>query len=115
MARGAALRLGDAAALAALLADDLRYTHSTGRVETRAEAVNGLATRAVVYERFVTFDHHAAVITSDVVALNGRIDQRKLSGGKASDARLFFLAVWRRADGAWRLVSLQTAATPPPG
>jgi len=115
IARGTALRRGDATALASLLADDLRYTHSTGRVETKAEAVKSLATRDVVYERFVTSDHHAAVVTANVVALNGRIDQRKLSGGKASDARLLFLAIWRREGGAWCLVSLQTAATPPPG
>lgn len=111
-ARATALRQGDAAALAALLAEDLRYTHSTGRIESKADIVGSLAAKALLYERFVTSDHKATVVTADVVVLNGRIDQCKVSEGKRSEARLLFLAVWRRDGGAWRMVSIQTAAPP---
>ena len=111
-ARVTALRRGAAAALAELLSDDLRYTHSNGRIETKAEIVKSLAAKNLIYERLVTSDHQATVLTADVVVLNGRIDQCKVSDGKRSEARLLFLAVWRREGGVWRMVSMQTAMLP---
>ncbi len=112
-ARGAALLAADLKTLGGLMADDCRYTHSSGKVESKKDHldtfVNGLR-----YERFVTSDIHGHVITPDVVVLNGKIDQRKGVAGKWGDLNLFFQAVWRREAGAWRLASLQTALAPAP-
>lgn len=109
--RGAAMLAGDTNALKTLLADDLRYTHSTGKVETKEihiqNYVDGLR-----YARFETSNVVGHVITPDVVVLNGIIDQRKGVAGKWTDYHLLFQAVWRKANGAWQLTSLQTAAPP---
>ena len=113
-ARGQALRSGNAEALATLLSDDLRYIHSTGKVEGKSDAVNALAGRTVAYERFESSELHATVVAPGVVVLTGKIDQRKLSGGKWTEARLLFHAVWRTESGQWRLISLQTALPPAP-
>lgn len=112
--RRAALLAGDAPALAALLADDLTYIHSSGKRETKADAVSGIASRKVAYERFDLDQLKTQIVTEDVVVLTGAIDQRKFSGGKWTDLKLLFHAVWRREAGAWRLASLQTAQPPPP-
>ena len=112
-ARDAALLAADTKALDRLLADDLRYTHSNGHLETKAihiaTFVNGLR-----YARFETSNLHGHVITPDVVVLTGIIDQRKGVAEKWTDFHLLFHAVWRKEAGAWRLASLQTAAPPAP-
>jgi ketosteroid isomerase-like protein len=111
-ARAAALRSGDTTALAALLSNDLRYVHSNGRLESKADILGGLAGKSVAYERYVVSEIHAAQVAPGVVVLNGRIDQRKLTRGQWGDAQLFFHAVWRDEAGQWRLVSMHTAAAP---
>jgi hypothetical protein len=113
-ARGAALLHADIPALTSLLSDDLRYVHSTGRVEDKAHALSDLAEKRVAYERFETTDLHAAEIAPQVVVLSGRIDMRKFGSGKWSDIKLFFQSVWREESGAWRMVSMQTASVPKP-
>lgn len=113
-ARGEALRRGDANALASLLSDDLRYTHSNGKFEKKSDTVGDLAQKKIAFERFETSELTATDIAPGVVVLSGRIDQRKLGNGKWSDAKLLFHAVWRNEGGQWRLVSLQTAMLPAP-
>ena len=113
-ARRTALLQGDAPALAALLADDLRYIHSTGKVETKADVLDGIARKAVAYERFELTQLAARLVTPDVAVLTGAIDQRKFSGGKWGEVRMLFHAVWRRDAGGWRQVSLQTQRVPAP-
>jgi hypothetical protein len=112
-ARGTALRESDAAALSALLSEELRYVHSNGRIESKHDAVDAVREGRVTYERFETSDVHAAKISAEVVVLSGKIDQRKVTDGRGADLRLLFHAVWRNEAGAWRLVSLQTALPPP--
>ncbi len=112
-ARGVAILSADLKALDALMADDCRYTHSSGKVESKKDHidtfVNGLR-----YERFITSGIHGHSVTPDVVVLNGRIDQRKGVDGKMTDLNLFFQSVWRREATGWRLASLQTALAPAP-
>ncbi|HVZ63760.1 MAG TPA: nuclear transport factor 2 family protein [Lacunisphaera sp.] len=110
--RGEALRRGDAAALAAVLSDDLRYIHSNGRLETKAEYVGALADKSLRFERFVTTDVNGSRITPDVVVLRGRIDQLKFVDGQPGAAKLFFTSIWRCESGAWRMVGMQTAIIP---
>lgn len=106
--RAEALRQNDAVALAAVLSDDLRYIHSTGRLETKQQTVGDLAQKRTAYERFLSSDLHASQVAPGVVVLTGRIDQRKLVRGSWNDAILLFHSVWRDEMGTWRLVSLQT-------
>ncbi len=111
-ARGAALLAADTAALGRLLADDLRYTHSTGKIETKAIHLATI-TNGLRYEKFVTSDLQGQLIAPGVVVLTGKMDQRKNTNGKISAGILMFHAVWRDDAGGWRLVSMQTAVIPP--
>ena len=108
--RGEALLRGDAKALADVYSDELLYTHSNGRLETKAEFVGALADRSLTYQRFVTEGVNGSRITPDVVVLRGRIDQRKIVNGQPGTAKLFFTSVWRRESTTWRMVGMQTAA-----
>jgi hypothetical protein len=110
-AREAALLAADTHALGKLLADDLRYTHSDGNLETKAIHIATI-TNGLRYARFTTANVVGHVITPEVVVLTGVLDQRKGYGEKWKDAHLMFHAVWRKKSGAWQLASLQTAAPP---
>jgi ketosteroid isomerase-like protein len=112
-ARGVALLAADVKALDAIMADDCRYTHSSGKVESKKDHIDTFV-QGLRYERFITSGIHGHAVTPDVVVLNGRIEQRKGVGGNMTDLKLFFHSVWRREAGAWRLASLQTASTPAP-
>ncbi len=107
-ARGAALLAADTNTLATLLADDLRYTHSDGKLETKSIHI-GTIVRGLRYARFETSNVVGHVITPDVVVLTGNIDQRKGVAEKSKDYHLMFHAVWRKKSGTWQLASLQTA------
>lgn len=111
-ARGTALLQADIATLTALLSDDLRYVHSSGRLEDKAHALKDLAEKRVAYERFETTELHAAEVAPTIVVLTGRINMRKFGSGKWADIRLLFQSVWRQESGAWRMVSMQTAVAP---
>jgi len=110
-ARGIALLAADTNALGRLLADDLRYTHSDGKLETKASHIGSIA-GGLRYARFTTSNLAGQVITPDVVVLTGIIDQRKGLGEKGKDSHLMFHAVWRKKSGAWQLASMQTAIVP---
>lgn len=112
-ARGAALLAADTNTLARILADDFKYTHSSGMAETKAIHI-GSFIKGLRYQTFDTSKIVGHIVTPDVVVLNGIIDQRKGVAEKWTDYHLLFQSVWRSRDGAWQLVSLQTAAPPAP-
>jgi hypothetical protein len=111
LARGAALRAADTNALKVILADDFRYTHSSGYVESKATHIKSFVD-GLRYARFETTNVVGRIVTPDVVVLNGIIDQRKGVAEKWTDYHLLFQAVWRKAASGWQLVNLQTAAPP---
>jgi ketosteroid isomerase-like protein len=110
-ARGTALLAADTQALDRLLADDLFYRHSDGKQETKAIHI-GTITDGLRYERFITSELRGHVISTEVVILTGKIDQKKLKAGKASEGQLMFQSVWRHESTGWRMAGMQTAVIP---
>jgi hypothetical protein len=112
LARGKALRAANTNALKEILAQDFKYTHSNGFVETKATHIKSFID-GLRYTRFETTNVVGHVITPDVVVLNGEIDQTKGVGGKMTDMHLMFHSVWRKNGQSWQIASLQTALPPP--
>ena len=114
-ARDAALLASDVKALSAVLADDLRYIHSTGKLESKADVLKALTEKKLAYQRLEAVNLTVAEIAPGVAILTGTIDQRKLTPtGGWHDAKLLFQAAWRLDAGTWRMVAMQTALPPPP-
>lgn len=107
--RIAAMVAGDTAALGALLSDDLRFVHSDGRIESKADYVKNLLAGDTQYA-----DARSTVIETqqpggaDLVVLIGAQEMRKRLGPTWSEVKLRYLAVWRREGAAWRLVTWQS-------
>jgi len=112
--RRAAMVSGDVAALAPLLADNLVYTHSSGKVDTKASLLEAIKSGASDYEKIEPRDtvvrvRGRTVIVTGVVAVAVKTPE----GTRAFDAR--FTAVHIGApDGTWQLLVWQTTRLPEP-
>lgn len=110
--RRAALLAGDLGALQALLAPDLRYTHSTGACDTRDSLLAKLAGGQIAY-RQLAFTQQAVQCTADAGIVGGEMHAEVEREGALRTIAARTLAVWlRRAEG-WRLAAFQGTALPP--
>ena len=108
-ARIAAMVAGDAAALGRLLSDQLRFVHSDGRVESKADYVKNLLAGDTAYADAKTSELETMQISADAVVIIGVQEMRKKLGPTWSEIKLRYLAVWRNEAGAWRMVAWQSA------
>lgn len=108
-ARIAAMVAGDAAALGALLSDELLFVHSDGRIESKADYVKNLLAGDTQYaDARSTVLETQQPVGADLVILIGAQEMRKRLGPTWSEVKLRYLAVWRREGTAWRLVTWQS-------
>lgn len=108
-ARLAAMMAGDGEALARLMSDQLRFVHSDGRVESKADYVKNLMAGDTAYADAKTAELETTQVSPDVVVVLGVQEMRKRLGPTWSDIKLRYLAVWRNESGTWRMVAWQSA------
>lgn len=108
-ARIAAMVAGDGAALAGLMSDQLRFVHSDGRVESKADYVKNLMAGDTQYADAKTSQLETMQVDPDVVVVLGLQEMRKRLGTEWSEVKLRYLAVWRNETGVWRMIAWQSA------
>lgn len=108
-ARLAAMMAGDSAALARLFSEQLRFVHSDGRVESKADYVKNLMAGDTAYADAKVSDVETMQVAPDVVVVIGAQQMRKRLGKDWSEVKLRYLAVYRSEGGAWRMVAWQSA------
>ena len=108
-ARLTAMVAGDGAALGRLMSDQLRFVHSDGRVESKADYVKNLMAGDTEYADAKTSEVETMQVTTDVVVVLGVQEMRKRLGPTWSEVKLRYLAVWRNEYGEWRMVAWQSA------
>lgn len=107
-ARCAAMMQGDGKALAGLLAEELRFVHSDGRLERKSDYVRNLMAGDTEYRDVKTTGIEALEPAPGVVILIGAQEMRKRLGTTWSEIRLRYLAVWREEGGTWRMYAWQS-------
>lgn len=112
--RTAATMAADPARLAAIFSDELRYAHSSGRVDTKASYVESLTSRSTVYESFDYKERTFKPAAPGVVLMTGRVVIHSRNNGQPVALDLNFLAVWREEGGRWRFLAWQSCKNPPP-
>lgn len=107
-----AVRARDIAALEGLLADDLVYVHSTGRVDDRASYLDYV--RSGPEFLAVELSGPTARISGDTAVFNGRLRLELRRAPAEAPVELDVLAtlVWQRIAGTWRLSVAQTTRRP---
>ena len=107
-ARLAAMMAGDGAALAALMSDELRFVHSDGRIESKADYVKNMMAGDTAYVDAKTSGVETQQPSAEVVVLIGAQEMRKRLGATWSDIKLRYMAVWRNERGTWRMCAWQS-------
>ena len=92
-----------------LMSDQLRFVHSDGRVESKADYVKNLLAGDTAYTDVKTSAVEMMQVTPDSVVILGVQTMRKRLGPDWSEVTLRYLSVWRNEAGAWRMIAWQSA------
>lgn len=98
---------GDAAALGRLLADELIWTHSSGRTDDKASLLHRIESKAAVYLTLEPVDDVAS-LHGDLVVHHGILEGRVSVDGQERALRNRFLSVWKLSGGAFTLLAWQS-------
>lgn len=102
-----ALIKGHLATLERIFADDLVYTHSNARVETKQQFLEALKSGATRYESMKHSDVKAQVY-GDTVVLRGKSEVKVSANGQPLNLQLRFIEVYVKANGRWQMTTWQS-------
>jgi ketosteroid isomerase-like protein len=101
----------DIMALNALLSDDLVYTHSTARIDTKQSLIGAMESGATVYTAVVPSDVKAQDL-GDAVVLTGVARISVMSNGRPNTFSVRFTDVYANKGGQWQMVTWQSTRLP---
>ena len=109
--RMTAMAQKDIATLNALLAEELIYTHSSARLDTKQSLIGAMQSGATVYTAVDPSDVQAQDF-GDVVVLTGSCRIQVNSNGKAIAFTVRFTDVYANKAGQWQMVTWQSTRLP---
>lgn len=101
----------DVATLNAVLAEDLVYTHSSARLDTRQSLIGAMESGATVYTAVEPTDVKAQDL-GDAIVLTGVASINVTVNGTPSAFSVRFTDVYARRDGRWQMVAWQSTRLP---
>ncbi len=101
----------DLAALNTLISDDLVYTHSSARLDTKQSLIGNMEGGSTVYTSVVPSDVKAQDL-GDTVVLTGSCKISVMSQGRPNSFGVRFTDVWANKGGQWQMVTWQSTRTP---
>jgi ketosteroid isomerase-like protein len=111
-ARFAAMVAADPEAMRRWFADDVSYVHSTGEVANRAQLIDALVSGRLRYLAIEPSERRVSFPGTDVAIVQGLARFQARAGPQAVDFPGRYLAVYRRAQGGWRLQAWQSLRLP---
>jgi ketosteroid isomerase-like protein len=109
--RMTAMAQRDIATLNALLSDDLVYTHSTARLDTKQSLIGNMESGSTVYTAVEPADVKAQDL-GDTVVLTGACRISVLSQGRPNSFTVRFTDVYANKGGNWQMVAWQSTRLP---
>ena len=106
-----AMAAKDYATLEAVLGDDLVYTHSSARLDTKKSLIGNMQSGSTVYASVEPSDVKAQDL-GDVVVLTGAAQIKVVSGGKPNAFGVRFTDVYAKRGGKWQMVAWHSAKLP---
>jgi hypothetical protein len=97
--------------LEALCAEQLSYGHSGGRVENKAQFIDGVMTRKGLLKALTLSDHTIAIVGADAIARHTWSSESE-TDGKMTSTKIGVLQVWQKQGGTWKLLARQAFRTP---
>lgn len=93
-------------ALEALVADELSYGHSGGRVDTKASFIADLMDGKSDFVAIAIADQ-TAQLSQDVVVIRHILSAQTNDGGRPGSVTIKVLQVWQQQGGQWKLLARQ--------
>ncbi len=98
----------DSAALEELLAKTLTYGHSSGKVQNRAEAIEGIIHNKSTYTDTSMKSYNVMLADDDAAVVRYTIREMETNAeGKTVPLRLSVMLVWIKEKGKWKLFGRQ--------
>lgn len=101
-----ALLAADKAQLEQLASAQLSYGHSSGKVQNKAEFVDGVMTRKGVVKS-LDFPELTVAMAGDAAIARHLYVSESETDGKPNNVRIGVLAVFQKQDGTWKLLARQ--------
>jgi len=95
------------AALRALVADDLSYGHSGGKVDTQASFIADLLDRKSDFVTIAITDQTIKVVDGNTAIVRHTLTADTNDSGKPGKVALKILGVWQKQGGEWKLLARQ--------
>ena len=102
---------GDLTALRMVLSDQLTYTHSSGRHETKAQFLASLTMGQLSYKSIIP-EARAVRVYSGVGLVTGAARMEITARGQDAHFRVRYLAVYVKAQDRWQMVAWQSTRVP---
>jgi ketosteroid isomerase-like protein len=109
--RWAAMTQGDLAALSALLAEELIYTHSSAVVDSKASYLESLHSGDVKYKK-AERDPITVVVHGDAAFVTGSARVSVHVRGQDKLINMRYSNVWIKQPGGWRFALWHSTAVP---
>jgi ketosteroid isomerase-like protein len=101
----------DVATLNALIADDLIYTHSSARIDTKQSLIGNMEAGTTVYTQMEPSEVKAQAL-GDAVVLTGVAKVGVTSNGRPITFGIRFIDVYADRGGQWQMVAWQSTRLP---
>jgi ketosteroid isomerase-like protein len=101
-----ALMEKDKTRLEQLSADQLSYGHSSGKVQSKAEFVDGVMTSKATVKSLAFPELSIAVVGNAAIARH-LYESESETDGKTNNVKIGALQVWQKQDGNWKLLARQ--------
>ena len=109
--RMTAMAQKDIATLNALISDDLVYTHSSARLDTKQSLIGNMESGSTVYTAVEPSDVKAQDL-GDTVVLTGACRISVMSQGRPHSFSVRFTDVYANKAGKWQMVAWQSTRLP---
>jgi hypothetical protein len=109
--RMTAMTQKDTATLNGLLSDDLIYTHSSARLDTKQSLIGNMESGSTVYTAVEPSDVKAQDL-GDAVVLTGSCRISVMSQGRPNSFSVRFTDVYANKGGQWQMVTWQSTRLP---
>jgi ketosteroid isomerase-like protein len=97
----------DRSQLEALIADQLHYWHSDGRVETKSEHIADVLSKRALYKS-IDLTNQTVKVTGDTAVVRHNLTaESEREGGKMQSTRIGVFMVWQKQGGQWKLLARQ--------
>lgn len=109
--RFAAMMRRDTEALAAMLADDLTYAHSSGQLETKGQFLESIRSGAIQYTAILP-EGLDVRLYGDTAVVTGKGTFKVRMQGEDRSLQLRFTDVYVRRGDGWQMVAWQSTRLP---